>query len=334
MKPPLAAPAGGHSGLVQCRPMQSILVVKTSSLGDVVHALPMVSDLARRHPGAAIDWVVEEAFADVPSLHPAVRHVFPVCVRAWRRAPLRESTRLLHCLARLRGPSHDLVIDAQGLMKSAIVSLAARGPRCGMDFRSAREGLAALACGRRIRVGRDAHAITRNRLLAAGCADTDPSPPPDYGLGQASSPSGGPVCLLTACSRADKEWPRDRWLGLGRHLSARGCRLLLPGGSSEELARAAALAGDIGPAASTIGPVSLAELAALLAGARAVVGVDTGLTHLAAALGAPVLALFGPTRPERTGVIGQRARNLASAGFPDVPGVINALAAVDSGLGR
>jgi heptosyltransferase-1 len=299
--------------------MPRILFVKTSSLGDVVHNCPAVSDVARCVPQAAIDWLVEEAFAEIPALHGAVRRVIPVAVRRWRTALWRlgpwSEMRALRRL--LRGEGYDAVIDTQGLLKSALLGALAPGSRHGMDRASLREPLAAAWYDVRHSVARAQHAVERNRQLAAAALGYPVPESCDYGL-RAAGPaqSGGHVVFLTMSSRRDKLWPEDRWIELGRALAGRGLRALLPWGSGAERDRCARLAAAI-PGAQVPDRMPLAELARLLRGARGVAGVDTGLSHLAVALGAAVIGIYVATDPALTGLYGSpRVRNLGSAGAP------------------
>ncbi len=296
--------------------MRRILFVKTSSLGDVVHNCPAVSDVARAAPGAAIDWVVEEAFAGIPAMHPHVRRTIPVAVRRWRGAlwQARTWSEMRAFRHALREERYDLVIDTQGLLKSALLARAARGERHGMDAASAREPIAARFYEVRHAVARGQHAVDRNRQLAAASLGSAVPAGCDYGLrpvGDVPLELQGPYAvLLTMTSRADKLWPEDQWIELGRLLAARGLRSLLPWGSPEEKARADRIAAGIGEA---LVPrrLALAELAHLLRGARGVAGVDTGLTHLAAALGAPSAGIYLSSESRLTGLHGgSRVRNL------------------------
>ncbi|GAB2181306.1 lipopolysaccharide heptosyltransferase I [Denitratisoma sp. agr-D3] len=324
-----------------------ILLVKTSSLGDVIHNLPVVSDLQRQHPEARIDWLVEEGFSAIPRLHPGVDRVIPVAIRRWRRhlfsaATWREMGRFRN---ELQAQAYDRVIDSQGLIKSALLVRLARlapgGLRCGQDAASAREPLAARSYDRRYAIAPGHHAVERNRELAAAALGYDLAPLPlDYGLRAAPlaadwlppSPQGGAAAhavLLTATSRDDKLWPEARWAALGQHLHQRGLACLLPAGSPRERERAARIAAAI-PDAQVAPPLGLPDLARLFAGAALVVGLDTGLTHLAAALHRPTLALFAGSNPGLTGVhAGPLAVNLGSKGQPpDLARVIHALAAL------
>ena len=303
--------------------MRSILLVKTSSLGDVVHNLPVASDIRARFPDASIDWVVEESFAAIPRLHPALRRVIPVAVRRWRQALCSRATwREVGAFRRdLQRDRYDLVLDSQGLLKSALLARAAHGLRAGYAAEAAREPLAARAYDRTFAIPKNLHAVERNRWLAAAALGYEPALPLDYAIAADALaapwlPARSYAVLLTASSRDDKLWPESRWLALAATLHGRGLACVLPGGSVAERDRASRLAAGMANAVAAPA-LGLADMAGLLAGATAVIGVDTGLTHLAAALGRPTLALFAGSRPELTGVhAGARALNLGGPGSP------------------
>ena len=295
--------------------MTTILFVKTSSLGDVVHNCPAVSDAARAFPGAAIDWVVEEPFAGIAAMHRAVRRVIPVAVRRWRSSLWKPSvwTETGAWRRRLRAERYDAVVDTQSLVKSALISRLARGRRHGMDRASAREWLAAAFYDVHHSVPRELHAVQRNRLLTASALGYELGEPADYGLRVPQTPRSSYVVLLTMTSRADKLWPEDRWVELGRSL---GAPAILPWGSEAERNRAQTIAHQTG---ATVLPkaLQLNELASLFVGARAVVGLDTGLTHLAGALGVPAVGIYCGSDPALTGLYGAPlARNAGGPGRP------------------
>lgn len=287
-----------------------LLIVKTSSLGDVIHNLPVVSDIRRQFPAAIVDWCVEDSFAAIPRLHPGVDRVIPVAVRRWRKSLFDGATwrDIGAARAALGACPYDLVLDTQGLLKSALLTRWARGPKAGHAADSAREPVAARFYGRRYSVGRDLHAVVRNRQLAAAALGYAADGLPDYGIAAPAVafdwlPARPYVVCLTATSRDDKLWPETHWLALGRALHEQGYTVVLPGGSAVERERAARLAAGM-PGAVAAPPMSIPELAALLAGGRAAVGVDTGLTHLAVALNVPTVALYTATDPGLTGVLG------------------------------
>ena len=309
----VATIAAAHSKWLS--PTLKILFVKTSSLGDVVHHCPAVSDAARAIPGALIDWVVEEPFAAIAAMHPAVRRVIPVAVRRWRGSWWRAAVRAeIGAFRRaLASERYDAVIDAQSLIKSALISRFADGRRHGMDRASAREPLAAWFYDVRHAVPRGEHAVQRNRRLTAAALGIALDSPADYGLSSMAAEKKPLAVFLTMTSRADKLWPEERWSELGRALAM---PIVLPWGSEAERLRAARIAATV-PGASVPQRMTLDQLACLFATAEAVVGLDTGLTHLAAALGARTVGIYGGSDPALTGLYrAARATNVGSAGNP------------------
>jgi heptosyltransferase-1 len=299
--------------------MPRILFVKTSSLGDIVHHCPAVSDAARERPTARIDWVVEEPFAGIAAMHPAVRRVIPVAVRRWRSAPWDPKVwaEIREFRNALRGERYDTVIDTQSLVKSALLARLAAGIRHGMDRASAREPLAARFYDLTHAVPRGMHAVERNRRLTAQALGYSLPEVLDYGLraeGALPTEIGGAYAvLLTMTSRADKLWPEKRWIELGRALAM---PVVLPWGSEAERERASRIAQSIGQA---VVPkrMALPELGNVFVHARGVVGLDTGLTHLAAALGVPTVGIYCGSDPALTGLYGAaHARNVGAPGRP------------------
>ncbi len=284
----------------------AVALVKTSSLGDVIHALPVVTDILSAFPAARIDWVVEDSFAELPALHPGVATIHRVAMRRWRKAPLSATTRTewSRFRAGFRARRYDLILDLQGLLKSAFLALQGRGPRAGFDRASAREPLAALLYQRRYRVDQKQHAIRALRSLAAqalgyrieGLPRFALAPPPVASLAQ--MPGGaiapGSIVLLHMTARPEKQWPAGRWRALAQRLDAAGRNLVLPWGNDAERARAETIAAGL-PRARVPQRLSLTQCAALLAHARAVVGLDTGLTHLAAAFERPLVFMVPDT---------------------------------------
>lgn len=311
------------------------LIVKTSSLGDVIHTLPAVTDAAHALPGIRFDWVVEEAFGEIPRWHPAVERVIPVALRRWRQHPLqaRRSGEWGAFRAALGARRYDAVIDAQGLLKSAWLSRFARGPRHGLDRRSAREPLASLSYQHRHHVAWGRHAVLRVRELFAQAlgyalpAEAAAAPAPGsnpYGLERTRIlPAAGTVgttpylVFLHGTTWSTKHWPEFYWRQLAELATAAGWQIHLPWGNADERARAQRIADQL-RGAQVLPQLPLAGIAAELAGARACVAVDTGLGHLAAALAVPTVSLYGPTNPGFTGSWGANQLHLA-ADFPCAP---------------
>lgn len=279
-------------------------------MGDLVHALPAVSDLLRARPSVVVDWVAEEGFAAVPALHPGVRRVIPIAIRRWRRDPFSRATRheARAALEALRAERYDRVVDCQGLIKSALVARLAHGERWGYDASSAREGLASFFYRHRVRVKRALPAVERNRRVVAAACDYTPDGAPVFGvraepLKAAWLPQRPYAVLMPSASRPQKLWSEPYWVGIARQLEAARLACLLFWGNAEERERAERLAAQLTHA--VLAPrLPLMEVARVLAGSRAVVGLDSGLTHLAAALGRPTVGIFCDHSPLLTPVTG------------------------------
>ncbi len=315
-----------------------ILLVKTSSLGDVIHNLPVAADIARALPGAEIDWCVEESFADIPRLSPVIQGIIPVAVRRWRKSLLAGSTwhEIGELRRRLQGQAYDAVLDTQGLLKSALIARQAAGRHLGYAADSAREPLAARFYDARYSVDRSLHAVVRNRQLAAAALGYPLATPLDYGgitpptVEAGWLPAGRTAVLLTATSRDDKLWPENYWIALGQELVKRGLTPVLPAGNAVERARAARLAAAV-PGAVAAPPLSIRDLAGVIGRATIAIGVDTGLAHLATALRIPTIALYTATDPALTGVLGAGFfRNLGGIGL--TPSVGEVLSVADAAL--
>jgi heptosyltransferase-1 len=311
--------------------MTDILIIKTSSLGDVVHQMPAITDARRRRPDARLAWMVEEAFAPLVRLHPGVDEVIPVAWRRWRRALHRPTTwgEIAAFLRRLRARRYDEIIDTQGLLRTAVITAVARGRRHGYDTKSIRERLACPFYDVRHRVAWRQHAIARNRALTGSALGYAPEGEVDYDLARdkLAAPGAPYAVLLHATARAEKEWPAERWIALGNALQARGLQAVLPWGTPSERSRSEQIAaGVLGSRIPDRRPLD--EVARLIAGAELVVGVDTGLVHMAAALAVPLVAIFVGSDPDRTGP--QGAGRIAILGARSAqPEVAEVLQAID-----
>ncbi len=296
-----------------------LLLVKTSSMGDVVCAMPAVTDAAKALPGLEVDWVVEEAFAELPAMHRAVRAAIPVALRRWRRAPMQGAGEAGAFLRRLRERRYDRVVDSQGLLKSAAIALLARGPVSGFDWPSAREPVATLVYGRHHAVAPERHAIERQRaLFAAALGYRMPEGEPDYGLVPPEAGARGRyVVFATQTSWPSKRWPQRYWRALAERGSAESTVIYLPWHGEAERPDVEAIARDLA-GVEAMRTATLTELVALIAGAQAVVAPDNGAAHLAAACGVPAVVLYGSTAPALTGTIGPGQRHLEAV-FPCSP---------------
>ncbi|MDY4377039.1 lipopolysaccharide heptosyltransferase RfaC [Pectobacterium brasiliense] len=291
-----------------------VLIVKTSSMGDVLHTLPALTDAMQAIPGIQFDWVVEEGFAQVPSWHPAVSRVIPVAIRRWRKswfsAPIRQER--AEFTRQLRQYRYDAVIDAQGLIKSALlVTRLANGKKHGLDCKSAREPLASWFYNYRHPISRRQHAVERVReLFAASLNYRKPTERGDYSiasrfLSQSPADANRYLVFLHATTRDEKHWPEAHWRELIALLAPSGLRIKLPWGAEHEHQRALRLAEGF-PHVDVLPRLTLQQVAEVLAGSKVVVSVDTGLSHLTAALDRPNITLYGPTDP---GLIGGYGMN-------------------------
>ena len=333
--------------------MPRILIVKMSSMGDVVHAQPLATDLKAHCPDAQIDWVVESAFSALPALNPAVHEVIPISWRRWRKSLGKADTRkaLGDFLRTLQARRYDWILDCQGLIKSAAVvrlaHLQAGGHRVGPDRASAREPLAALAYDQKVDVPRDWHVVRRNRAIGAAALGYGIDTPARFGLSVAPLtpqeapwlPGGRPLALLvTGASRDAKLWPEDQWVEVAVHLQRAGLDLVWFWGSPAEEARARRLAEASARAAGDhatrqiLPPfLSVHDAARVIGMARIVVGLDTGFTHLAGALGRPTVGIFADFDAVQCAVSGD-SFCASFGGVGVIPTTAEVLGAVDQGL--
>jgi heptosyltransferase I len=288
----------------------NVLIVKTSSLGDIIHTLPALTDAKNAIPNINFDWVVEEDFAQIPSWHQSVKNVYPIALRRLRKNLIKTlfSNELPTALKPLRQKKYDLIIDTQGLIKSAIITTIAHGHSCGYSINSIREKCAALFYRKRFTVDKNQHAITRIRkLFSAALKYETPTNTPDYhinkNLFQQTQPNEKYIVFLHGTSREEKCWNEQKWIELAQFAAANGFTVYVPWGNSAEFARAKRIAQN--NKAKVLPKLNLLSIATLLLNAKCVVAVDTGLGHLAAALETFTISLYGPTDPKLIGTVGK-----------------------------
>lgn len=291
-----------------------VLIIKTSSLGDLIHTFPALTDAATALPTIQFDWLVDQSFAEVPTWHPAIQNSIKLNLRYWRKQwrALWQSDGFLPFVRQVRQRPYDLIIDAQGLCKSALPAALARGPVVGYDRHSIRESLACVGYQQRYAVPRDWHAIQRIRsLFAQALHYTFDHATIRYGIQIFAPPATTPnIMLLHGTTWPSKTWPLEYWVELARLASTYG-HILLPGHTAEEQARAQHIV-QLAGTGEVLPPLSLNAMARQIAGCAGVVGLDSGLAHLAAALQIPAVTLYGPTRVDLTGALGTQQINLVS----------------------
>ena len=282
-----------------------ILIVRVSSLGDVVHNMPMLADIKRHYPDAQIDWVVEEAYADLIRLNRHVHNVIPYAQRRWRKSLLSSATRveIRAFRAALKREAYDVVFDTQGLLKTGIVMgmarLAPGGKKAGLangTEGSGYEGISRLFHTMSVPVGIHTHAVLRGRLVAAAALGYTVDTPADFSLNLPNLapewlPAEPYAVFFHGTARDAKKWQQANWTEIGEFLAERGLPVLLAWGSDKEKQEAAQIAAML-PNARVLPRLSMLE-AVLLAGKAALaIGVDTGLTHIAAAYNRPTIELY------------------------------------------
>ncbi|WP_429946280.1 lipopolysaccharide heptosyltransferase RfaC [Bibersteinia trehalosi] len=297
-----------------------VCVIKTSSMGDVIHTLPALTDAQRAIPNLQVDWVVEKAFSEIPNWHSAVNRVIPLEIRRWRKNLCQAKTwqEWQAYKATLQAVQYDAIIDAQGLLKSALLATRlAQGKKYGYDCRSAREGLSSLFYDQTFNIPYQQHAVERIRqLFACALGYQLTQEMGDYGIAChfVKNREKKTACLpyiiaVHATTRDNKHWEEDYWTELFALCDQHHLEVRLPWGNEQEKARAERLAAQ-GEHIRVLPKMSLTELAAELANAKAVVSVDTGLSHLAAALDTPNIILYGATNPKLIGAYGKNQHYL------------------------
>ncbi len=309
-----------------------ILIVKLSSLGDVVHSLPVIADIHAAIADAQIDWVVEKSFASLLSKSAGLHRVIPCEIRRWRKSFWTTDTRRewRAFKAQLKLDAYDAVIDLQGLSKSALVARLARvapnGKRYALANQTDGSGYEAptrWVADVAIRIAPHIHAVQRSRELAAGAFAYNIDSAPNFGLkvpaarvlraqpaieSIADGDHPETVALVHGSSRADKAWPLEHWTALGKRFNAAGYRVALTHGNAKELATSQAIAEALNsadaPVAATVWPLlSLDALVDSLAHCAGVIGVDSGVSHMAVALGLPHVQLYNFDTAWRTGPV-------------------------------
>ena len=314
--------------------MKRILLIKTSSLGDVIHNCPVIHDIHKHLPDAKIDWLVEESFADIPRMHTGVNQMFTLSIRRWRKQLLSKKTwqEIGAFKKTIQQTQYDAVIDSQGLLKSALITKLTQGTKHGFDKESIREPLASYFYDVKHHYAFQNHAVKRTRTLAAmSLGYQTPTDAPDYGLSTSTVAVKLPkpyVIGLHGTSKDSKLWPTQHWIQLGKTLAEQGLNLILPWASAEEESRANLIKAALTNAV-VLPKCTIAQLGVIISQAHAAVGVDTGLSHLAAALSVPTVAIYTDTDPALTGVMAgahQPAINLGGiAQIPTVDEVMQTL---------
>ncbi len=305
-----------------------ILLVKLTSMGDLIHALPALTDALSINPNLKVDWVVDEAFHEVPLWHPAVDKIIKSAHRRWKKdlAKAWRQGELHRFYRELRAERYDMVVDAQNNLKSAFVTRLASAHAHGLDKKSVRESFSHLAYKYRYPIARDQHAVDRLRhyfsqLFRYPLAE---DALPDYGIqrNKLARPElpipGNYLVFVHLASWPTKLWPFDHWQQLINLAISAGYEILLPSGSNEELERSKALANG-NAKVHALPRLPLSQVAWLMAHAKGVVSCDTGLCHLAAALDIPAVSFYGPTDVNLIGATGRMQMHIVAQEYSCAP---------------
>ncbi len=300
----------------------NILLIKMSSMGDVFHTLPALSDAQKNIDNIKFDWIVEEAFAEIPSWHPAIKNIFPIALRRWRKAPFNKQNiqERKNFFTRLKREQYDLIIDAQGLLKSALVGRKFSAPKAGMNWSSAREPLASLLYQEKYPVPKDLHAIKRIRVLFSKALNYELSPeePTSYNLTKDKFKElpflkdKKYLVFLHGTTWETKYWPEKYWIELLDKASNKGFTVVLPWGNQIEKERSNRIAKSYQNTWIPENKLPLDKVASLLTHAKGVVSVDTGLSHVAAALDVPMVVIYRVTDPKLIGALGTKVKHIIS----------------------
>ncbi|MGH1539207.1 MAG: lipopolysaccharide heptosyltransferase I [Arenicella sp.] len=298
-----------------------VLLVKLTSMGDVIHALPAISDAIKVNPSLRFDWMVEDAFVEIPRWHSAVEQVIPVATRRWRKQLWDSRQEIKRAYRQINSQKYDVVIDAQGLLKSAVFSRLAKGPVHGFDRRSSREPISGFCYHKKHSVSPQQHAILRVRtLFAESLGYPVPTSEPDYqvcaqqlkdvlDVRRFAAPKKPYLVFLHGTTWLSKHWPEQSWQELSIAVEQGDFSVYLPWGNAVERDRAERIA-EGKSHVHVLPKMGLTELALLLDEATGVVAVDTGLGHLSAALGRPTVSIYGPTNTQLIGTVGENQRHL------------------------
>lgn len=315
--------------------MKRVLIIKVTSLGDIVEALPVVADIQRRYPGVKVDWAADEAFAEIVHWNAGVDRVLCAPLRRFKRARGWEDLRqIAGSIRELRAERYDAIIDIHGVYKSAIIAWLARGKRrFGYRSKDLGERGAAFAYTHRFGPRPDCDAWHGMRVSTGEALGYVVDTPPEFNLRVPRDDTpvlpapDGPIALMFhSTSKDEKCWPVEHWIALGRELAARGLRIEIPWGSDAERQRATRIAAGV-PRARVLPRLSVTQIAQRIEDASLVVGADTGFVHLGHALMKPTVMVFVATSPEHCGVRAP-GRSISIGDGVSVPPVAQVLDAV------
>lgn len=289
-------------------------------MGDLMHALPALTEAKEHFKEIEFDWVVDKSFSEVPKWHPAVNKIITTDHRNWKKQLLSPNSRkaFRSVIHEINSTNYDLVIDMQNNLKSALVSFMCKHQVIGMDSKSVREYPAHLSYNKKISISKELHAITRQKILLSNALGYSTSSSNDYGISdmEFKEPSfnlpNEYVTLVQNASWKTKQWSIPNWQLLVKHLDNSGIEMILPSGNEEEYQRALKIS-SFSEKAHVLRPLPLNQIAYIMKKAKFSVCSDTGLAHLSALVNTPSITLYGPTDTKLIGTEGKNQLHLVGS---------------------
>jgi len=304
--------------------MKKILLVKLSSMGDLIQMFPALTDASQALPGIQFDWLVEDSFKEIPVLHPGINKIITLPYRRWKKEGVSWQE-IKKFLSQLRNQRYDMVIDAQSNLKSALLTLFAKGKKYGLDKKSVREYGAHLVYQKKATISRTQnHGDRMRQLMAAFLNYPMPQTIANYGIVKENLPAldfelpQRFIFINHLCSSKMRLWPEPYWAHVIDDLLKSGYEIVMPWWTDEEKERLYRLKKDH-TKVHAMPPLNLPRKASVLARATAAIGLDTGLSHMAASLDTPNICLYGATSAEFTGTVGKNQIHLNAKGLSCIP---------------
>ncbi|CUR53493.1 Lipopolysaccharide heptosyltransferase 1 [Serratia symbiotica] len=291
-----------------------VLIIKISSMGDILHTFPALTDAMKAIPNISFDWIVEECFNQIPTWHPAVNNVIIVAFRRWKKNWFNSLVRKQrnNFKNKIQSNHYDVIIDAQGLIKSSIlITRLTKGYKHGYNYNTIREPFASFFYNYKHNVNKQQHAVERIReLFSKSLYYSKPNNYGNYSINKQlffnlqKKDTKQYLVFLHSTTRSNKHWPEKNWRDLIKLTMNHKIKIKLIWNSINEYKRSQRLAYGF-PHVEILPKLTLKYIANILLNAKSIVSVDTGLSHLSAALNKPNITLFGPTNPKFIGGYGQ-----------------------------
>ena len=298
--------------------MIRILIVKLTSLGDLIHTMPAITDIQHNSSEVELDWLVDEQFSEIPAWHSFVNKTIAIGLRRWRRnINSRSLSEFMNCISEIRSKNYDFIVDVQGLLKSSILgSIIAKGESHGYADTSIKEKYASLFYNYKYHVPLNLHAVTRIRNLCSQVLNYSIDEAEiNYGVKEQlqNKERDNYIVLIPHSSNPIKNWEEKKWIELAKLINAEGLKVKVSWGSEFEKQQATRIAQASNTEVAEKLNLNINSIGKFLAKAKAVVSLDTGFSHIAAALETPNICLCITSDPNLSGAIGKNQYSLAQA---------------------